>query len=307
MQSVHTIGEGLAPALSTFLAVHRAGSISAAAHDLHLSQPAISRRLQQLERQLGVALFDRVPGGLRLSSAGNVFLAYAERADAAQRDAVAAVIDHRDRVSGTVDVGVVGSLVEPWLTTVLTSVAAEHPGVELAVSTATSRQIRDDVLRGAVTLGISYARPTEPSLSVRTLFEEELVVVAAPGHPRAGRSVRSLDALRDERWLVFPDQPGHPESANSIARALLAQHQVRADRVRPVDSLTAQRALARAGYGLAFLPESAVAADVAGGLLATVRVRGVRVAAPVTLLTRRNAYLSPAAQAVIRELVGTSR
>jgi DNA-binding transcriptional LysR family regulator len=188
------------------------------------------------------------------------------------------------------------------LTEVLRTVAADHPGVELAGSTASSRQIRDDGLRGAISIGISYARPTEPSLRVQTLFEEELVVVAGADHHRAGRSVRSLDALRGERWLVFPDQPAHPESANSVARRLLERHQVPVEMVRAVDSLTAQLALARAGYGLAFLPKSAVAADLAGGSLATVRVRGVRVAAPVTMLTRRNAYLSPASQSVIRLL-----
>jgi molybdate transport repressor ModE-like protein len=71
--------DSLNPAIDTFLAIHRTGSISAASEALHLSQPAVTRRLQTLERRLGAPLFDRTRGGLRLSAAGEVLLPHAER------------------------------------------------------------------------------------------------------------------------------------------------------------------------------------------------------------------------------------
>ena len=291
----------LNPALETFLAIHRAGSISAASEVLHLSQPAVTRRLQALEHQLGAPLFDRTRQGLRLSTAGEVLLPHAERATAAELDALRAVAEHLHGDTGRVTLGVVGSLAGRWLSDVITDVVADHPGIDLVVSTATSQQIRDQVLRGDLVLGIGYARPTDPDLEVRVLFHEALVVVAAPSHPCAGRRI-ALKDLRGERWLMFPELPSQPESSGSIAARLLEQHHVPAEQIRPIDSLSAQRAMARAGYGLAFVPDSAVADDIAAGDLVTLDVRDARVTAPVTLLTRRAGYLSRAARAVIERL-----
>ena len=283
----------LNPPLATFLAIHRAGSISAACDVLHLSQPAITRRLQTLERQLGAPLFDRMRTGLRLSSVGEALLPHAERACAAELDGLRAVADHLAGESGRVTLGVVGSLATSWLTDVLAAVLADHPSVDLVVSTATSRQIRDQVLRGDLAVGISYACPTDVELDVRVLFHEALVVVGAANHRCAGRRVR-IDDLRADWWPLFPELPPQPESSGTIARRLLEQHQVPDESIRPIDSLSAQRALASAGHGLAFVPESAIADDVAAGRLAVLDVTDVRITAPVTMMIRRGAYVSGA-------------
>lgn len=295
------VSDVLNPSLETFLAIRRAGSISAASDELHLSQPAVTRRLQALERQLGSPLFDRHRAGLRLSTVGEALLPYAERAVAAEADGRRAVADHIAGSTGRVTMGVVGSLAGRWLSDVLAAVAAEQPFVELVISTATSRQIRDQVLRGDVALGVSYARPTEPEIEVTVAFDEALVVVGAAGHRHAGRRV-TLGDLRDERWLMFPELPGQPESSGSIARSLLDQHQVPPERIRPIDSLSAQRALARAGYGLAFVPDSAVADDVAAGELAVIDVVDAQVVTPVTIMTRRGSYRSAAAALVLDQI-----
>ena len=291
----------LNPALATFLAIHRAGSISAASETLHLSQPAVTRRLQTLERQLGAPLFDRTRAGLRLSTIGAVLLPHAERAAAAELDALRAIDEHIAGSRGRVTVGVVGSLAGSWLSGVIERVLLEEPEIDLVVSTATSRQIRDQVLRGDLDLGIGYARPTDADLEVRVLFDEALVVVGAPSHRHAGRRV-TLDDLRGERWLLFPELPAHPESSGTIARSVLVAHQVPPEQIRPIDSLSAQRALARAGYGLAFLPSSAVADDVAAGDLVILDVRDARITTPVILLTRRGSYRSGATRALLERL-----
>jgi DNA-binding transcriptional LysR family regulator len=291
----------LHPAFATFLVLHRTGFISAASAELHLSQPAVTRRLQTLERQLGAPLFDRTTSGLSLTSAGQALLPHAERAVAAELDGVRAIREHLAGSVGQVTVGVVGSLAERWLSDVFVAVAREQPGVDLVVSTATSRQIRDQVMRGDIAIGISYARPTDPELDVMVVFDETLLVVGAPSHPCANRAV-VLEDLRNERWLLFPELPRQPESSGTIARNLLDRHHVATERIRPIDSLSAQRALARAGYGLAFLPASAVADDVVAGELAVIDVVDARVVTPVTAITRRAAYRSPATAAVLEHL-----
>src|SRR3569833_1182681 len=97
-------------ALRTFVVVARTGGFSAAAEALRRSQPAISRRVAQLEADVGVPLFDRTPGGVLLSDAGRALLLHAERVLAALDDAQAALNELTAAPSGTIELAVVGTL-----------------------------------------------------------------------------------------------------------------------------------------------------------------------------------------------------
>jgi DNA-binding transcriptional LysR family regulator len=97
-------------ALRTLIEVHRAGGVTRAAAALHRSQPTVSRRLALLERDLGVPLFERVPGSVALSQAEQALLPFAETALAALDDADAAVRAVRSEVSGPVAIALVGAL-----------------------------------------------------------------------------------------------------------------------------------------------------------------------------------------------------
>src|ERR1700761_7694184 len=125
-------------ALHTFLTIHRNGGISNAAKILHRGQPAISRRIALLEQDLGVPLFERVAGRMRLSDAGRVLVPYAERAVATAQDAERAVRALTKEKSGPVSLAVTGTLAGGRLSAILKRFAREHPGVALSLRTATS-------------------------------------------------------------------------------------------------------------------------------------------------------------------------
>lgn len=285
--------------LRTFLAIHDAGGFARAALRLHRSQPAISRRVALLEGELGVALFDRVSGGVMLSDAGRALLPHARRAIAAINDCASAIADLRAGAAGSLSIAAVGTLAGASLTPILERFSSAHPGAELTLRTATSNEVSDLVRSGEVTIGLRYHRDDSPTLDCTELRAEPLQVVCAPKHPLAGRRIRSLRRLAGERWLAFPNTRRMPETS---ADNLFAQFQVlgiaEPDWV-PVDSLTAQKRLAEAGYGLAVLPGSAIAEELRSGSLSTIRVTGLRLANPVCLVTRRSGYLSPLATSLI--------
>jgi DNA-binding transcriptional LysR family regulator len=289
--------------LLTFVAIHRTGSISGASARLHRSQPAISRRLMGLERSLGAKLFDRTPAGLHLTSAGQVLLPYAEAAMAAETDGIEAVREHADRPTGGITLAIVGSLATSWLTAALRDFARRNPDVDLSITTANSREVCDQVRSGDAIAGVTYARPDDRALSSEILFGEDLVVICAADHPLAGRTVASLADLHRERWLAFPPIPGRSGSSANHVRSLLDLADVPPELVKPVDSLTAQKRLAEAGFGIAALPNSAVGEELAGGQLGSIRFRQPLPATPVRLATRAHGYRSRAAQ----ELVGSLR
>jgi DNA-binding transcriptional LysR family regulator len=287
--------------LKTFLAVHRAGGFSKAADQLGRTQPAISRRIAVLEAQLGTPLFERAAGGVALSQAGQVLLPHAERVGAALQDAAQAILALKAG-AGPVSIALVGTLASTGLTGALKDFSTRFPGVELSLQTATSAQVSDLVRRGDATVGLRYLMDPSPDLVCERIGGERLMVVAAPDHPLAGRRVAGLVELRAEPWLAFPevDRRVEPSARNAFAQFLLRG----VDHIRwtPVDSLTAQKRLVEAGFGLALMSASAIGEEQAAGSIAVIEVDDLDAATPVCLVVRRGGYLSPAASHLCESL-----
>ncbi|HKN56400.1 MAG TPA: LysR family transcriptional regulator, partial [Amycolatopsis sp.] len=160
--------------LRTFVAIKRSGTITGATAALHRTQPAVSRRLAQLETHVGASLFDRTTDGMRLSAAGHAFLPFAEAALAAIEDGRRAVRGLHAEDRGPLRIAIVGTLAGSWLTRALRDFAAAHPAVELTLETANSAEVLESVRRGDATFGIGYAHATDPALSSEVLFHEHL-------------------------------------------------------------------------------------------------------------------------------------
>ena len=291
-------------ALHTFLTVHRRGGISSAAKALHRSQPAISRRIALLEQDLGVPLFERIAGRTMLSDAGRVMVPYAERAVAAAQDAENAVRALARPDSGPVALAVVGTLAGGRLSAILKRFVTEHPGVDLSLRTATSAEVSGLIRRGEATIGLRFDRDGSRDLDCELLFAETLQVVCASDHPRAGRRVARLAELRGERWIAFPEVPGRREIAASHILALFQTLGLGDVVWTPVDSLTAQKRLVEAGFGIALVPESSVRDELRLGTLKRLDAPELRTTVPVTIIHRRKGYLSSAARALLALMSG---
>lgn len=288
--------------LRTFVAIRRAGGFSAAAEQLGRSQPAISRRIALLEAELGAPLFERVAGGAVLSQAGTVLLPHAERVLASLKDAADAVGALGRGHAGPLSIAAVGTLAASNLTAVLKRFTASFPEVDLSLRTATSDEVSDLVRRGEVTIGLRYYDDPSPDIAGRSLAPEPLTVVCAADHELAGRAVSSLRDLRDQHWLAFPRDYARREAS---AETLFAQFLIRdAPDIRwtPVDSLTAQKRLIEAGFGVSLMPENSIAEERAAKTLASIAVDDLDIAIPVTAIVRKDGYLSAASLGLIKLL-----
>jgi len=286
--------------LKTFLAICRQRSFSKAAEQLHRTQPAISRRIGLLERELGVPLFERGASELMLSQAGRVLEPFAERALAALRDAEDAVRELRQTNAGPLSLAIVGTLAGRELSALLKRFAAAHPKVEISLRTARSAEVSDLVRRGEATIGIRYDRDRSPDLESSLLGTERLLVVCAADHALAGRRVRSFASLKDQHWVAFP---APRDIAAEHVFGLFSAHGLGEVTFTPVDSLTAQKRLVEAGFGLALMPENNIAEELGTGTVRTIRVDDLSAGAPVYAVTRKGGYLSAAAQAMCELLV----
>ena len=201
--------------IEQFIAIVEAGSIRGAARQLGMSQPALTRGLQQLEQDLGVQLVQRTIRGIALTDVGAAFLARARVADAEMRKAA-------DEARGrsqegqllTLAVSPVGaSLLLPEL---FSALRVKHPTARLRVMelapSAVLPLVRDDV----ADIGISQRTRAglDAGLNFRPLFEIQMRVAARPGHPSAG--ARTLAELAQARWLAMT-VPGSTEDIVSLS------------------------------------------------------------------------------------------
>jgi DNA-binding transcriptional LysR family regulator len=289
--------------VAAFLAIVRYGGFTSAAAHLHLSQPAISRRIQLLERELRAPLFERIGNGIVLSDAGQAFQPHAEALVATMRDALEAVDAVRGTSQGTVTLALVGTLASTAVTEHLRTFHATYPAIDLRVRTALSAEVSTLVRRGDATLGLRYEADPRSDLISTRVHDERMLAVCSPHHRLARARRVAPAALAGERWITFPARLGGvPEPYSSALGQRLAAAGLGASEIVPIDSLTAQKRMVEAGFGLALLPASSVEEELRSGALCELRATALRTTIPVALVYRRHAFLSGATHALMELL-----
>ncbi len=285
--------------VQAFVAIVQSGGFTRASATLHLSQPAISRRVRLLERELGAPLFERLGRGTVLSDAGRAFLPHAEALLASIRDGIDAVGALHGTSQGAVTLAVVGTLASTTLTQRLRRFREAYPGIDLRLCTALSAEVSALVLRGDAALGLRYDLDPNPGLVSSTIHQEPLVPVCSARHRLAHVRRVPLKALAGERWIGFPPRPGSTSEPYSSAFAQrLAACGLGAAEIVPIDSLTAQKRMVEADFGLALLPQSGIDEELRAGTLCVLHVPAMRVTVPVVLIHRRRAFQSGATRAL---------
>ena len=294
--------------VEAFLAIARSGGFVRGSAALHLSQPATSRRIKLLETELGAPLFDRLGRGVALTEAGRAFLPHAQALLASMRDGIEAVNDVRGTGHGTVTLALVGTLASSSLTMRLRSLRRAYPGLDLRLRTTLSAEASALVLRGDADLGLRYGADLDPGLVSVIVHQERLVPVCPPDHPLAAGGTDLAVALAGQRWLAFPPRPGAAGDPYAAAlQQLLAAHGLGGAEILPIDSLTAQKRMAEAGFGLAILPESSLDEELRTATLCVIDAPALTATIPVALIRRTSAFQSGAARALAAALTDWPR
>lgn len=257
--------------LEGLLAVARERNVTRAAATLGLSQPALSARLKALERELGTALVARSSHGVRLTDAGRALLPYAERV-------VKTVQDGRVRVDqvlrggeGKLTLGAAPAVGTYVLPSMLRRFHAEHPRVSLTVRTGHSEEILELVLRSDVDLGLTRAL-AHPEIESRPLFDDELVLVVHPEHPFVAIGTVRLDAVAREPVILFDRASSYHKETYGLFR----QAGVVLRDVMDLDNIDAAKKMVEQRLGVALLPRTAVAVELASGALRTIKLAKAR-------------------------------
>lgn len=286
--------------LQVFVALTEQRSFTKAARHLRLSQSTVSGHMSDLERRLGVRLVERERSGVRPTEAGKVLLRPAKEVLRAERSARQAVEELSGLLRGVLVVG--GSTIPSSyiLPAIFARFRAAHPGVALQLVTGDSREVVDRVLNADVEIGVVGAPSGESDLLEEKIAEDRLALILPAGHALAGRKTVSIASLLEHPLVMREEGSGTRAATEKALRACgSGEWSVACE----VGSTEAVKAAVRCGLGAAFVSSLAVAEEVAAGALATVTVRGFDVPRSFYLVSRQEAFLSPAALAFRREAV----
>ena len=255
--------------LRSFLQVADAGTVTRAAEQLYLTQPAVTQHIHALERELGTPLFDRLGRGMRLTAAGRILQDYARKSLAALDECRLVLREWQSGATGplTVGAGVTTSIF--YLPRWLRQFKESHPGVELIVRTGHSREIVALLLNGAVDLGLITSPTDHPQIVLIPLFAEEIVLVVPPDHPLAG-TVSTPFRLASVPLILFPRGAGFRAYLDRFFASVQCPVSVKME----TDSMEAIKSFVGAGLGASLLPLSAVRQEVEDGTLARVTLAG---------------------------------
>lgn len=253
--------------LEAFVEVARTGSISKAAEALFVTQPALTARLQALERSLGSELLVRSRHGSRLSEAGRALLPHAERALSAMRAGRHAVDDVQSGGAGRLTIGAAPAVSTYVLPAMLHRFQASHPRVRLVVRSGHSEEILQMVLSEEVEIGLM--RPIQhPDVTATLLYEDELVLVVHRGHRFAAAGHVRMGELASEHLILFDRTSSYHELTSAIVRQAGISPRGRLE----VDNIDAAKRMVEQRLGIALLPRTSVQADIGSGRLVPVRV-----------------------------------
>ena len=284
--------------VEAFVEVAREGGLGRAAANLFVSQPAVTARIQALEAELGQPLFSRSRRGMTLTDAGRTFLPYAERALEALRSGKGRLADVSSGAAGDLTIGAAPAVSTYVLPPLLDRFVREHPSVRLLVRTGHSEEIVDMVLRSEVQLGL-VRELRDARVESRPLYEDELVLVVAPGHPFAQSWAIPVEALAGQRLIFFDRTSSYYDLTNAMFR----EAGVSPRGAIELDNIDAAKKMVQQELGVALLPNTAVSEEVERGVLVRVPLTGARpIRRRIVLITRPQAEPSGSAIAFRRLL-----
>jgi DNA-binding transcriptional LysR family regulator len=273
--------------LKIFLAVNEHRSFSKAAAELGMTQPSISIQIKNLERDLGVHLFDRLRQNTRLTEEGQLVAVYAKQ----MLNWISSLESDLEDLRG-IKVGnlVVGASRVPSSTTFPLAFALfkkQYPETNIVVKTALSRQVEQWVLDNEVDLAIVGGDVSSKFIVREHYYKEELLVVLTPQHRLARKDKLLPEDILSEPFLL----PYTGRVAKFVDDALQRKGVVITNYVT-LGSREAIKAALAAGFGITIMPRSAVELESNVGILTTKNIYGIDLQYPVYIIHHKDKHLS---------------
>jgi DNA-binding transcriptional LysR family regulator len=285
--------------LDTFLAVARSGSMAKAAIQLAVSQPSVSNAIADIERTLGVRLFDRLPQGVELTPYGHALIKSALVVFDDVRQGVQQIEFLADPTAGELRIGTTDPMIAGILPAVLSQLSGRYPRVVFQVMQvpAGTQQVRDlrerhfDLFFGRVIEVMN-----QDDLTVERLFEDPVFVAASARNPLARRRRMTLTEVTKEPWTL----PGPNTTIGGYISDMFRACGLDTPPVTIVcNSIQMQRELLEKGRFLTLFPRSVLRFSARPMSIKVLPIELPALLAPVGIVTLKNRTISPVARLFI--------
>jgi DNA-binding transcriptional LysR family regulator len=279
--------------LRVFTEVARHLSFSRAAESLHLTPPAVTMQIKELEKHVELPLFERQGREVQLTMAGEYFLVYAKRLLSTLKEVDNVMARFKRVETGVLTIGLL-STAGYFLPTLLARFQTEHPGVEVRLDvTRDLNKLLDRLHTNEIDLAVMGRPPRELALRAEPFAPHHLVFVCPPGHPLLAVGHPPVDALVHHPVIAR-------ELGSEVGPALdtyLRDHRLAPRIAMAIPSNETVKASVMAGLGIGFISIHAVAAEVKAGQLCIVDFEDTPVQRTWNLVREASKALSPAAEA----------
>jgi len=238
--------------LEYFREVARQQHFTQAARQLAISQPALSRSIARLERELGVPPFDRTGRSIRLNRYGKTFLTRVERAFSEVAEGQRELADMVGPARGTVAIGFIHILGTQLLPILLRGFRSKYPAIDFKLFQGSTAALLEQLTAGDTDLCLMATHPERPDLEWERLFEEEIYAVVPPDHRLAGRESVRLTELASEPFITF--KPGW--GLRQLNDELCLQAGFSPRTTFEGEEVATVHGLVAAGLGVALIPRS---------------------------------------------------
>lgn len=235
-----------------FMEVAKREHVTEAAHALHVAQSAVSRQIFNLEDELGVRLFIREGRNVKLTPIGKMFLNQMQQAMKVIDDAKREIEEYLDPDHGTIRIGFPSSLASYILPTAISSFRERYPQVKFQLKQGSYRYLIDGVVNGEFDMALIGPVPKqEKKIEGTTLFIDNIVALMPESHPLASRKSLKLAELREDSFVLFPEEYILREMIVNACGQLGFQPRVSFEG----EDIDAIKGLVSAGLGITLIPE----------------------------------------------------
>jgi LysR family transcriptional regulator, low CO2-responsive transcriptional regulator len=280
--------------LRALAAVHKDRSVTAAAKQLHLTQPAVTLQIRNLQALAGLPLIQRTGDGMLLTDAGREVLALSDRIEAAIVTCETALEMMAGKTAGRVSIGAV-STAKYFVPFAISGFSRRHPDIDIAL-TIGNRQEISSALRGYdLDFAIMGRPPVDIDMNVHLIGDHPHVIIAPTAHRLARKPRLSLSELSQETFLMR--EPG--SGTRGLMEQLFESAGVRPKIGMAMSSNETIKQAVIAGLGIAFISAHTVGTELDERRLVTLDVEGLPVVRQWFVLARKDKVLLPPAQAML--------
>lgn len=288
--------------LAAVLAVGEHSSFVAAAADLHMSQPALTRTIKRVEDVLGVQLFERTTRVVRPTDAGREFIAVAQRIANDLKISAQSMRELADQQRGQVIVSAIMSVANGILPQAIARYRQQRPSIEIHIRDGVHGGVIEDVKSGAADFGINYLQDIPAGLTATRLGRGTFDLVASRTSEIAqnGQISIGFDDLRNVDLVSMPpeSQTRRVLDATAAIRGFPLRHAV------VVSQIPTLLTFVRAGVGVGLVPSTSITGDL-GGDLVRLAVRDPEISLDIGILHLSERALSPAAEGMMQAIIDT--